>query len=262
MPAPFCVTCPGDSRDLRVLFAAMGRCYIDRANGYGGPLVDIRLTPYEARVIGCLLEKQRTTPEQYPLSLNALTNACNQKSNRDPVLELDETTVQDTVDALIKKRHIIEKSGFGSRVTKYQQRFCNSEFGMLKFSEQELGIICLLLLRGPQTAGELRTRSERLCKFQDIHEVESTLDQLMQRDDGPFVARLPREAGKREARFIHLFGSDGEMHKAAAVSDRPGTEIERLQQLEQTLQQLREEMADIKARLDRIAPQQEPDSRQ
>jgi uncharacterized protein YceH (UPF0502 family) len=225
--------------------------------------VDIRLTPYEARVIGCLLEKQRTTPEHYPLSLNALTNACNQKSSRDPVLELDEATVQDTVDALIKKRHIIEKSGFGSRVTKYQQRFCNSEFGVLKFSEQELGIICLLLLRGPQTAGELRTRSERLCKFEDIHEVESALDQLMQRDDGPFVARLPREAGKREVRFTHLFDSDREMRDAAAdaVSVRSATDAERLQQLEQALQQLREEMADLKARLDRIAPQPESDSR-
>jgi uncharacterized protein YceH (UPF0502 family) len=226
--------------------------------------VDIRLTPCEVRVIGCLLEKQRTTPEHYPLSLNALTNACNQKSSRDPVLELDEAAVQDTIDALIKKRHVIEKSGFGSRVTKYHQRFCNSEFGVLKFSEQELGIVCLLLLRGPQTAGELRTRSERLCKFQDIHEVESTLDQLMQRDDGPFVTQLPREAGKREVRFAHLFGSDTELHEAAAdaASTRSVTDAERMQQLEQALKQLREEMADLKARLDRIAPQQDAGHRQ
>ncbi|MFC1772253.1 YceH family protein, partial [Pseudomonadota bacterium] len=154
--------------------------------------MDICLTPYEARVIGCLLEKERTTPEHYPLSLNALTNACNQKSSRDPVLALDEATVRDTIDLLEKKRYIIEKSGFGSRVTKYQHRFCNTEFGELKLTGQELGIVCVLLLRGPQTPGELRSRTERLCKFQDIHEVESTLDQLMQRDDGPFVAKLPR----------------------------------------------------------------------
>jgi uncharacterized protein YceH (UPF0502 family) len=223
--------------------------------------MDIRLTPCEARVIGCLLEKQRTTPEQYPLSLNALTNACNQKSSRDPVLELDEATVQDTIDALMKKHYVIEKSGFGSRVTKYQHRFCNTEFGVLKFSEQELGVVCVLLLRGPQTAGELRTRTERLCKFQDIHEVEATLDQLMQRDDGPFVRQLPREQGKRETRFAHLFGSDTEIHEATAdvVAAGPDTGPDRIQQLEQLLMQLRDEMAILKARLDRISPDQDPD---
>ncbi len=228
--------------------------------------MDIHFTPYEARVIGCLIEKQRTTPEQYPLSLNALTNACNQKSSRDPVLELDEATVQDTIDALIKKRFVIEKSGFGSRVTKYQHRFSNTEFGALKFSEQELGIVCVLLLRGPQTPGELRTRTERLCKFQDIHEVESTLDQLMQRDDGPFVAKLPREPGKRETRFAHLFGGEIEIREAAppayAVSAGPGADADRIEQLEQLVNQLRDEMATLKARLDRISPDQNPGSRQ
>jgi uncharacterized protein YceH (UPF0502 family) len=226
--------------------------------------VDIRLPPYEARVIGCLIEKQRTTPEHYPLSLNALTNACNQKSNRDPVLSLDEATVQDTIDALIKKRYVSEKSGFGSRVTKYQHRFCNTEFGTLKFSGQELGIVCVLLLRGPQTPGELRTRTERLCRFQDIHEVESTLDQLMQRDDGPFVAKLPREPGKREARFTHLFGSETEIGEAAVpaleVAAIPAGDSDRVEQLEQMVNQLRDEMAILKARLDRISQDQGPDS--
>lgn len=228
--------------------------------------MDIRLTPYEARVVGCLLEKERTTPEHYPLSLNALTNACNQKSSRDPVLELDEATVQDTIDALVKKSYVIDKSGFGSRVTKYQHRFCNTEFGALKFSEQELGIVCVLLLRGPQTPGELRTRTDRLCKFQDIHEVESTLDQLMQRDDGPFVAKLPREPGKRETRFAHLFGGEIEIREAAApansASAGPGTDADRMEQLEQLVNQLREEMATLKARLDRISPDQDPGSMQ
>ena len=219
--------------------------------------MDIRLTPYEARVIGCLLEKHRTTPEHYPLSLNALTNACNQKSSRDPVLELEEATVQDTIDALMKKHYVVEKSGFGSRVTKYQHRFCNTEFGALKFSEQELGIVCVLLLRGPQTPGELRTRTERLCKFQDIHEVESTLDQLMQRDDGPFVVKLHREPGKRETRFAHLLGSEIEMREAAApayaMSAGPGANSDRMEQLEQIVNQLRDEIATIKERLDRIS---------
>jgi len=226
--------------------------------------VDIRLTPCEARVIGCLLEKQRTTPEHYPLSLNALTNACNQKSSRDPVLELDEATVQDTIDALIKKTYVSGKSGFGSRVTKYQHRFCNTEFGVLKFSGQELGIVCVLLLRGPQTPGELRTRTERLCKFQDIHEVESTLAQLMQRDDGPFVAKLPREPGKRETRFAHLFGSETELREAAAAADAesgtPGTDSDRVEQLEQMVRQLRNEITTLKERLDRISPEQDPGS--
>jgi uncharacterized protein YceH (UPF0502 family) len=223
--------------------------------------VDILLTPYEARVIGCLLEKQRTTPEHYPLSLNALTNACNQKSNRDPVLDLDEATVQDTVDTLMKKHHVSEKSGFGSRVTKYQHRFCNTEFGTLKFSEQELGIVCVLLLRGPQTPGELRTRTERLCKFRDSREVESVLDHLMQRDDGPFVAKLPREQGRREARFAHLFGGGLEMHEAvapaAAVSAGAATEPDRVEQLEQMINQLRDEVGILRTRLDRLSPDQD-----
>jgi uncharacterized protein YceH (UPF0502 family) len=213
--------------------------------------VDISLTPHEARIIGCLLEKQRTTPEHYPLSLNALTNACNQKSNRDPVLDLDESTVQSTIDALMKNGYVSEKSGFGSRVTKYQHRFCNTEFGILKFTDQEVGIICVLLLRGPQTPGELRTRTERLCRFQDIHEVESTLDHLMRREDGPFVTKLPREPGKREARFAHLFGGEAELQEAAPMS--PETDPGRLEQLEETVNQLRDEVNSLKARLDRIS---------
>jgi uncharacterized protein len=223
--------------------------------------VDIHLTPYEIRVIGCLLEKQRTTPEQYPLSLNAITNACNQKSSRDPVLELDEATVQDTIDALMKKHFVTEKSGFGSRVTKYQHRFCNTEFGSLKFSEQETGIVCVLLLRGPQTPGELRTRTERLCKFRDVGEVEATLDQLMQRDDGPFVAKLPREPGKRESRFAHLFGDGADMQDidlpAAVDSDVPGSDAGRMEQLERLVNRLQDDVASLKARLDRISPEQD-----
>lgn len=218
--------------------------------------MDLHLTPYECRVIGCLLEKQRTTPEQYPLSLNALTNACNQKSNRDPVLELDEATVQDTVDALMKKHLVSEKGGFSSRVTKYQHRFCNTEFGTLKFSDQELGIVCVLLLRGPQTPGELRTRTERLCRFSDIQEVESTLEELMLRDDGPFVVGLPREPGKREIRYAHLFG-DAPVTGEAAVPVREtlagaGPEVNRMERLEQLVDQLRAEVAELKSRLDRV----------
>jgi len=133
--------------------------------------MNIELTAIEARVIGCLIEKQITTPDQYPLSLNALVNACNQKSNRDPVLELDERTVQQTLDDLGRKHFVVEKSGFGSRVPKYQHRFCNTEYGTLKLDPQELAIVCELLLRGPQTPGELRSRAARMAPFTDVSEV-------------------------------------------------------------------------------------------
>jgi len=215
--------------------------------------VDIDLTLYEARIIGSLMEKETTTPDQYPLSLNALINACNQKSNREPVLELDETIVQQTVDELIKKHLVSEKSGFGSRVTKYQHRFCNTQFGPLQFSEQERGIICVLLLRGPQTPGELRTRTQRLCKFRDVDEVEATLKQLMARDDGPFVSRLPREAGRRESRYAHLFSGDVQTQEGSeSPSPAVGlsnSEHERLDQLEQRVDELYEEIEQLKRKL-------------
>jgi uncharacterized protein YceH (UPF0502 family) len=173
----------------------------------------IELTPMEARVIGCLIEKQITTPDQYPLSLNALVNACNQKSNRDPVMDVSESVVQATLDGLSKKHFVMERSGFGSRVPKYQHRFCNTEFGTLKFTPQELAIVCELLVRGPQTPGELRSRAARMAPFGDVSEVETALETLRTRDDGPFVARLAREPGRRDSRYAHLF--------SGAIPDSP-----------------------------------------
>ncbi len=168
--------------------------------------MNIELTATEARVIGSLIEKEVTTPDQYPLSLNALANACNQKTNREPVMELSESQVQSAVDALMKKYLVSDKSaGYGGRVTKYKHRFCNTEFGSLKFTKQELGIIDVLLLRGAQTPGELRTRTNRFCDFVDTDEVETVLKGLMSREEGPFVARLPRAPGSRESRYVHLF---------------------------------------------------------
>lgn len=220
--------------------------------------MDIELTPNEARVIGCLLEKEITTPDLYPLSLNALTNACNQKSNRDPVLSLDETEVREIVDQLRKKHLIMERSGFGSRVPKYQHRFCNTEFGHLKFSEQELGIVCALLLRGPQTPGELRAHTQRLCSFRDMHEVESTLQQLGEREDGPFVVRLPREPGRRESRYAHLFGGEVEIPTMTVAESAPSrtspAQSERLHDLEQLVRELRQELEEVKQKLDRLDP--------
>ncbi|HXQ64197.1 MAG TPA: YceH family protein, partial [Steroidobacteraceae bacterium] len=140
--------------------------------------MQLQLTALEGRVLGCLIEKEITTPDQYPLSLNALTNACNQKTNRDPVLELDERTVQETLDGLSKRHLVMDRSGFGSRVVKYRHRLCNGDHNPLQFSARELAIVCELLLRGPQTPGELRTRAQRLAAFTDLGEVEATLELL------------------------------------------------------------------------------------
>lgn len=156
------------------------------------------LSAKEARVIGCLLEKQVTTPDQYPLSLNAITLACNQKTNREPVMDLSESEVQQLLDLLLRKHFLRTLSGFGNRVVKYEQRFCNSEFGQLKLSPAELAVIATLLLRGAQTPGELRTRTNRMHEFSDVSEVEQVLQQLATREDGPFVVRLVR--GSRQAR--------------------------------------------------------------
>jgi uncharacterized protein len=213
----------------------------------------IELTPTEARVIGSLIEKQITTPDQYPLSLNALTNACNQKSNRDPVMELTDAAVQQTLDGLSKKHFTVEKSGFGSRVPKYQHRFCNTEYGTLKFSPQELAIVCELLLRGPQTPGELRSRASRMAPFTDVSEVETALEALRTRSEGPFVVRLAREPGRRESRYAHLFS--GEVANVAPANEAPdaapaaAATPSRMDRLEEELRQLRAEFEELKKRL-------------
>lgn len=166
------------------------------------------LNATEARVIGCMLEKQVTTPEQYPLSVNGVVTACNQKTNREPVMNLSESDVQNTLDILVKRHYLRTVSGFGNRVIKYEQRFCNSEFGDLKLNSAEVALITTLLLRGAQTPGELRGRTSRMHEFADMMEVENTLERLATREDGPFVARLAREPGKRESRYMHLFSGD------------------------------------------------------
>ena len=212
---------------------------------------NIELTLTEARVIGCLIEKEITTPDQYPLSLNALTSACNQKSNRDPVLKLDEATVQNTVDDLTRKYLVSDRAGFSGRVTKFKHRFCNTEFGDLKFTEQELGITCVMLLRGPQTPGELRTRTNRLCRFADVHEVEATLNTLMSREDGPYVVRLPREPGKRELRYAHLFSGAVEVPALDEMTPQAAAPVgaDRLAQLEQTVAELAAEVKGVREEL-------------
>jgi len=216
-----------------------------------------QLSAHEARVIGSLIEKQITTPEQYPLSLNALVLACNQKSNRDPMLELSQQTVQAVIDGLVRKHLVLEKSGFGSRVPKFQQRFCNTEFSALQFTPQQRAILCELLLRGPQTPGELRTRASRMAEFTDVSEVEAALQQLAGHAAGTCVARLAREPGRRDSRYAQLFC--GEIPTALATDTRtppsataPPTEdtVQRLEALEAQMLELRAELALLQRKLD------------
>ena len=220
--------------------------------------MSVELEPLEARVIGCLIEKAVTTPDQYPLSLNALTNACNQKSNREPVMSLSQESVQEVIDNLTKKYLVSDKSGFSGRVKKYKHRFCNTEFGSLQFTDQEMGVVCALLLRGPQTPGQLRAHTQRLCSFSDMSEVEASLTALMGHEDGPFVTRLQREPGKRESRYMHLFCGE----EAADVicdeppvmqtgpTEAPSSDDERLERLEALVDALALEVRQIKRQLD------------
>jgi uncharacterized protein YceH (UPF0502 family) len=207
-----------------------------------------------------LIEKQMTTPDQYPLSLNALVNACNQKSNREPVMDLSESTVQQTMDALSKKHFVMEKSGFGSRVPKYQHRFCNTEFGTLKLDPQELAIVCELLVRGPQTPGELRTRASRMAPFTEVTEVEAALTRLRDRADGPFVVQLAREPNRRDSRWAHLFSGpvanvaashadETEAGGAAGVAFPAARNDDRLAKVEREVAALRAELDELKRRL-------------
>ncbi|WP_320736037.1 YceH family protein [Enterobacter roggenkampii] len=207
-----------------------------------------QLNGTEARVIGCLLEKQVTTPEQYPLSVNALTMACNQKTNREPVMNLSEHEVQDVLDVLVKRHYLRTVSGFGNRVTKYEQRFCNSEFGDLKLSSAEVAVITTLLLRGAQTPGELRTRASRMHEFSDMQEVEQTLEGLAAREDGPYVVRLAREPGKRESRYMHLFSGEVDSSVKSSATDITAVDDD----LVARVAALEEEVAGLKQRLDAL----------
>lgn len=220
--------------------------------------MNTRLSALEARLIGSLIEKAITTPDQYPLSLNALANACNQKSNREPVLNLDERTVQENVEGLVKKHLVLEKSGFGSRVPKYQHRFCNTGFGSFEFTPVQTAIICELLLRGPQTPGELRTRVPRMAPLSDGAEVDSALEDLATRPDGPFVMQLPREPGRRDSRYAHLFSGedglpvtpidDGAESRPNATSGEPRVSLQtRVVTLEEQVAALRQELEELRA---------------
>jgi uncharacterized protein YceH (UPF0502 family) len=176
--------------------------------------VDLILSDIEARVLGALVEKDVTTPDYYPLSLNALVNACNQKSNRDPVMNLDEERVRQAIRGLEKHALAGPADSFDGRVTKYEHRLQEA----YNFDRRETAILCVLLLRGPQTPGELRSRSERMHSFDDLSEVESTLQRLMKREP-PLVKILPRQPGTKEARYAHLLSGDVEVAQSNGVSE-------------------------------------------
>lgn len=169
--------------------------------------IDFPLAPEEIRILGCLMEKAVTTPDQYPLTLNALTNACNQKSNRDPVMSLDQGAVARAARQLEEKALISTSEG-KSNVVKHTQRFCNTLLSELQFTPAEYAVVCLLMLRGPQTPGELRTRSARLHAFENNQEVKDVLQALMLEERGPLVARLALKPGRRDHEYMHLFAGD------------------------------------------------------
>ena len=209
----------------------------------------MNLTAVEARVLGALVEKDITTPDYYPLSLNALVNACNQKNNRDPVMTLDEDAVRDALSALQSQRLAGPASGADSRVTKYEHRLQE----VYNFTRGEIAVLCVLLLRGPQTPGELRGRTERMHRFEDLDQVQAALQRLMQREP-PLAAVLPRQPGTKEARYAHLMSGDIDYstpeHAATGAPTTGGGSNdsdlrERVAQLEQTVTDLRSRIEEL-----------------
>lgn len=212
-----------------------------------------KLEDNEARIIGCLIEKSIVTPDQYPLTLNALTNACNQKSGRNPVMALQQGEIQHALRVLEAKHFVQMEENFKSRTEKYTQRFCNSRYSDLQFDPAELAIVCLLLLRGPQTPGELRARSGRLHTFADNAEVVIALDKLRQREGGPLVITLPRTPGRKDSEYMHLFSGDVDLeaHASHAQAAQSAGSSERVSvaELTERISQLEADVAEIKKQL-------------
>ncbi len=209
--------------------------------------MEITLNEVEARILGCLIEKEITTPDYYPLTLNALTNACNQKSNRNPVVSYDETTVVRGLDDLSEKGLAKRVVAAGSRVPKYQHSFTDK----FDLARREVAVLCELMLRGPQTAGEIRTHAGRMYEFKGLEEVDEILKGLMEHEE-PMVIKLPRQAGRKEQRYMHLFSGQPEIQEtektvsleAAALQVK--AENERIAKLEDELAMLRKEFDEMK----------------
>ncbi|HEY8670322.1 MAG TPA: YceH family protein [Terriglobales bacterium] len=224
------------------------------------PTPQLHLNPVETRTLGSLIEKDITTPDYYPLSLNALVNACNQKNNRDPLMTFDEDTVRDALGSLQEKRLAGPAGGADSRVTKYEHRLQE----VFNFDRRETAILCVLLLRGPQTPGELRSRTDRMYRFEALDDVQSTIQRLMDRQP-PLVAVLPRQPGTKESRYVHLFGEHdappiphtglkdgnaiGRERAEAALSEQ------RISALEAEVSSLKKEFAELRSQLSDFAQQ-------
>jgi uncharacterized protein YceH (UPF0502 family) len=216
--------------------------------------MEIKLTEPEVRVLGALIEKDITTPEYYPLSLNALVNACNQKSNRDPVMQLDEDAVRDALDGLQAQRMAGPARGADSRVTKYEQRLQE----VFNFTRPEIAVLCVLMLRGPQTPGELRGRTERLHRFEALEDVQSALQKLMQREP-PLARVLPRQPGTKESRYAHLLAGDVVEAEVpahgGAPAERNTADSARITRLEEEVAELRREVGEVKDQVERFRRQ-------
>jgi uncharacterized protein YceH (UPF0502 family) len=202
------------------------------------------LDTVEVRVLGALMEKEATTPEYYPLSLNALVNACNQKSNRHPVVDYDERTVGEALLSLQNKR--LAAAAGGGRVEKYAQRISET----LNLGRREAAVLCTLLLRGPQTLGEIKDRSERMFRFEGLEETEAALDRLAEWPGGGLAMKLPRLAGQKEPRYAHLLSGEPALEPGAALAEEETAAPGRIEQLEGDVQALRQEMSELKKRLE------------
>jgi len=217
-------------------------------------MLPLNLSANETRIIGCLMEKSVTTPDQYPLTLNALTNACNQKSSRDPVMSLPQGVVQHDA-RLLESQHLLRiEESFKRGVEKYTQRFCNTSFSELQFDAAQFAIVCLLLLRGPQTPGELRARSGRLHEFADNAAVVEALDGLIEREGDALAVQLPRTPGRKDAEYMHLFSGpvDIEAHAEKAQSEAGSGSPARVSmtELAQRVTDLEAEVAELKKLLE------------
>lgn len=218
--------------------------------------MDILLSPVEARVLACLLEKSVTTPEYYPLTLNALVAACNQKSNRDPVMSLDEATISASLQELRYRDHLIwEVSQSGSRSAKFKHDLDTR----LQLDPLGQAILCELMLRGPQTLGELRSRTERFCGAKSAEEIEAAINGLINREAGPLAVKLPPGSGKREARFAHLLcgapDTGGESAPAAVDSLPPSPMQQQLSSLTERVTVLESQLQEMQARFEAFRTQ-------
>lgn len=208
------------------------------------------LSESELRVLACLMEKSRLTPDQYPLTLNALTNACNQKSSRDPVMSLEKGNVQHAIRELTKKHLVRTDENFKRGVEKYTQRFCNTPYSEVQLDDEAFAVLTLLMLRGPQTPGELRARSGRLHAFADNNEVVATAERLVARTEGALLIKLPRTPGRKDSEYMHLLNGDVDVEQYVSESTTREAQVPRKNTLEQRVSDLEEEVARLRALLE------------